>query len=293
MEENKLFYLGTFSEGSNEDGDEMIKEAEMFSVGTHRGIEYTVDDIKTLAKNFSADEDVPVQLDHSESARDTVGYIKEVFAQDGKLMGKVHIIDEYAQERINKGLMKKLSISFYLKDTEEGLKPHKLREVSLVAFPQVKGARLFSENGYASNYEDKEGGEKQMDFEQLEKFKQDALEAAKKQAREEVQTEFNELKEKVKKLDDLEKTLKLSEVNSKVEKFQAEGKVIPAQKEALESLLASFNEEQAKLFDEFMKENKTIDLAEQGEFDNQDKGDELTEDEKFYEEHAKKFGRTL
>ncbi|TWJ39652.1 hypothetical protein CHCC5027_3565 [Bacillus paralicheniformis] len=298
MEDKKLFYLGMFREGVNEDGNTMTKEAEMFSVGIHRGIEYTEDDINVLAENFSAEEDIPVQLDHSESARDTVGYIKEVFSKDGKLMGKVEIIDEYAQERVKKGLMKKLSISFYLRDTEDGLKPHKLREVSLVAFPQVKGARLFSENGYVSNYEESEGGKNDMSFD-IEKFKEEVRKNAEADARAKVQEEFNEYKQKAERLEEVEKTLKLSEVRSKIEKFQAENKVIPAQKDALETLLSSFNEDQLKMFDEFMKENKVADFSEQGEFDSEDgeekdsRSKEQKELDSFYEEHVKKYGRSL
>lgn len=142
--DKKIYYIGNFSETVKEEG-KYFKVGEMFSAGTHRGVNYTEEDIKQLAANFKAGDDVPVQLDHSESARDTVGYIKEVYAEGKKLMGKLMIIDKKAQEKIDNGLMKKLSVSFYLKKVGNKLRPHKLREVSLVAFPQVKGAQLFNE----------------------------------------------------------------------------------------------------------------------------------------------------
>jgi hypothetical protein len=289
----KLFYIGNFGEKVDSSDGKYIKEAEMFSTGVHRGVEYTEDDINQLVNTFSAEEDVPVQIDHSESALHTVGYIREVFAKDGKLMGKLEILDKAIQERIDMGLMKKLSVSFYLKYSEEGFKPYKLREVSLVAFPQVKGARLFSENGYVSDYEDK-GGNK-MEF-NLEKFKEEQRKLIEK----EIHEQYAELQKKAEKYDELQIKFTEAQVKAKIEKFQEENKVVPAQAEALEKLLSSFSEEQAQLFDEFMKNNKTVDLSETAEFEEQDgeqEKDERTQEQKdfdaFYEEYVKKYGNSL
>ncbi|MEW4271740.1 hypothetical protein [Priestia megaterium] len=144
LKEADGLFIGNFSETVKENG-KYFKVGVMFSTGTHRGVEYTREDIKQLAQEFNAEDFVPVQIDHSESARDTVGYIREVYAEGDNLMGKLEIIDEEAQRRIDKGLMKKLSVSFYLKQFANKVRPFKIREVSLVAFPQVKGAQLFSE----------------------------------------------------------------------------------------------------------------------------------------------------
>lgn len=305
---DKLFYIGNFGEKIESSDNKYIKEAEMFSTGVHRGVEYTEDDINSLVDTFSADEDIPVQLDHSESARDTVGFIREAFAKNGKLMGKLEILDKAIQERIDLGLMKKLSVSFYLKHSEEGFKPYKLREVSLVAFPQVKGARLFSENGYVSEYEDSKGGnemavnklkfgEEELTVEQLfEKAKNEAF----KQAEAQVHEQYSALEEKLEKLTQVNEKFTEKEITHKVEKFQEENKVVPAQAEALTKLLGSFSEEQASLFEEFMANNKTINLAEQGEFESHsedEKKDTRTQEQKdfdnFYEQHAKKYGMSL
>jgi hypothetical protein len=302
----KIIYLGQFGEKVEAD-DKYIKEAEMFSTGIHRGVEYTEEDLNGLIENFSAEDDIPVQLDHSESARDTVGYIREAFAKGGKLMGKLEILDEAIQKRIDKGLMKKLSVSFYLKHTEEGFKPHKLREVSLVAFPQVKGARLFSENGYVSDYEEKGGneemaidkvkfGEEELTIEQLfEKAKSEAY----KQAESEVHEKYSELEAKLEKLEGVEQKFNENQVSQKVAKFQEENKVVPAQAEALEKLMASFSEEQAGLFEEFMKNNKSVDFSEQGEVEQDEHEDDKEGDngqdefDKFYEQHVNKYGASL
>lgn len=294
----KLFYIGNFGEKLESQDDKYIKEAEMFSTGVHRGVEYTEEDIDELVNNFSSEEDIPVQIDHSESARDTVGYVREVFSNGGKLMGKLEILDKAIQERINMGLMKKLSVSFYLKHTEEGFKPHKLREVSLVAFPQVKGARLFSENGYVSDY--KEQGGDTMGAESKEQFSEELLNKAKEQLESDLVEKYNALEKKLEKLQEANEKFSKSEIAHKVEKFQEEQKVVPAQAEALEKLLSTFSDEQAQLFDEFMKNNKTVDFQEQGEFkeeDGENDKDERTPEQKefdaFYEEHVKKYGASL
>lgn len=148
-----IYYVGNFGETIKKEG-KYLKYGELFSTGIHRGVTYTKNDIKQLVKEFQPEEGIPVQIDHSESALHTVGWLKEVKAQGEKLIGKLEIIDENAQERIDKGLMRKLSVSFYLKHVGSKLKPYKLREVSLVAFPQVKGAQLFNEQTNIQLYSD-------------------------------------------------------------------------------------------------------------------------------------------
>lgn len=129
-------------ESFTEEAGFLIKEAELFSVGTHRGINYSESDLQTLVKNFKVEDDIPIQLDHSESSRDTVGFLKAVSLKGDKLFGKLEIVDPEAIKKVKNGLYKKLSVSFYL---DAKGKPSFLREVSLVAFPQLKTARLFSE----------------------------------------------------------------------------------------------------------------------------------------------------
>lgn len=290
MEKN-LFYIGKFDEGvgtNHSQEGKYMKEAVMFSTGVHRGVEYTEKDIEQLVKTFSANDDVPVQVDHSESARDTVGYIREVKTESGRLMGLLEIIDEEVQERINKGLMKKLSVSFYLKHTEEGFKPYKIREVSLVAFPQVKGARLFSENGYISNYEVE--GDNEMP-KAKEEFSKEVLEKAKELIEAELVEKYHVLEEKVEKLEE-------GKLATKISQFQEDKKIVPAQKESLEKLLGTFSEEQEKLFDEFMSNHKVVDLAEVGEVVDQDgsedkRSKEQKDFDEFYEKYTQKHGKTL
>lgn len=300
--EQGLFYIGKFSEIKNfEEGqpDELgiLKEAELFSTGTHRGTDYTVEDLNTLASNFSVDEKIPIQLDHSESVRDTVGFLEDAKVSGDKLLGKVRIIDEFAQERIDKGLMGKVSISFYIQynEEEDRIRPHKLREVSLVAFPQVKSAQLFSENGYVSyNNKVKEAKPMPENKEQL-------------QLTPEQLAQFGEIGNLLEKYSELEKqvqTLNAEKVNfkaqtiaSQVEKFQEDNKIVPAQTEALTALLTSLSEEQMELFTAFMSDTQTVDLSERGQIETPDKSDKRTQEQKdfdaFYEEHEAKYGKSL
>lgn len=302
MTEKQIFYIGKFGEETTElqDGG-MVKLAEMFSVGTHRGTEYTEKDLETLASNFNKADEVPIQLDHSHSARDTVGYIEEVSVKEGKLLGKLKIIDEYAQERVKKGLLKKLSIGFYLKETEEGFKPHALREVSLVAFPQVKSARLFSENGYVSDYEEKEVT-KVADNKDIQTVN---LEEITKQVQAQVTAQFEQkiadLKTELDKLADVEEKFNEQQIDNKIEKFSADSKVVPAQKDALKDLLASFSAEQMAKFEEFMNNSQKVDFSEQAEF-TQENGENKEKDtrtpeqkefDEFYEQHTKTYGSKL
>ncbi|KJE26123.1 hypothetical protein LG52_24 [Geobacillus kaustophilus] len=293
----KLYYIGKFTETVvNEQDEDMLKMAELFSVGAHRGVEYTEQDLEELANNFDPSEEVPIQIDHSESAKDTVGYLESVEVKDGKLLGVLRIIDDFAKERIRKNLMKKLSISFYLKHTEEGFKPYKLREVSLVAFPQVKTARLFSENGYISTYEENKEVGKMADKEKAVNLSELRAEI-RKEIEQEIHAEYAELTKRLEALEKVQQQFSESQVKAKIEAFQEENKIVPAQVDALEKLLKTFNEEQMGLFDEFMKNFQKVDLSEQGEVQQPEKEqekDQAQDDfEKFYEEYVKKYGRTL
>ncbi|WNL49508.1 hypothetical protein [Bacillus phage DZ1] len=298
MPENKqgLFYLGKFSEVVNfEEGEPdqlgIVKEAELFSTGTHRGKEYTTQDLETLATNFSTDERVPIQLDHSESVRDTVGFLEEAKVKGDKLLGKVRIIDEFAQDRVEKGLMGKLSVSFYIQynDEDDTIRPHKLREVSLVAFPQVKSAQLFSENGFVS-YIEKEANK-------MPENKNPEVKAPTLEQFGELMEQFNAMKTEMEGLKAEKVSFKEANVLAQVEKFQEAKQIVPAQAESLKNLLASFSEEQAQLFEVFMSNHQTVDLSEKGQIEGGDPEDKRTQEQKdfdaFYEEHAAKYGTSL
>lgn len=140
-------------ESFSEEGQDLLKDAELFSTGKHRGRNYTSKDLHALASSFNKEDMIPIQLDHSESAKDTVGFLENVKVVGEKLMGTVRIIEDSIKQRVQKGLAKKVSISFY---TDEKGYPTRIREVSLVAFPQLKGAQLFSEQEQPLKYSPQE-----------------------------------------------------------------------------------------------------------------------------------------
>lgn len=269
-----LRYQGKFTEFSEaiSEGEDLIKEAIMFSTGTHRGKEYTEEHLNTLANNFVVEDAIPIQLDHSESARDTVGFLEEATVKDGKLLGKVRIIEEWAKSRITQKLLNKLSVSFY---TDKEGNPTRLREVSLVAFPQLKGAKLFSENGFTSEADELEQFEEVQPMpEETNKFAE--LEAA-------YAERFSELEKKMDAQTSQLQKFAEEKVATKVEKFQESNKVIPAQKESLTKLLASFSEEQAEMFEEFMTNMKPVEFGEVAEVEQSTKPEETPEYQDFRE----------
>lgn len=292
-----LFYIGSFSEEFTEEDGALYKDAEMFSTGKHRGVTYTEDDLTELVNTFSAEDRTPIQLDHSDSVRDTVGFLEGASVKDGKLLGKLKFVDEDIKKKVKLGLMNKLSISFYLKETENGTKPAKIREVSLVAFPQVKSARLFSENGYMSDYEEKGGSnmtDNKIDLAEIKAQLKAELET-------EIHEQYSELQKQVETLQGTDVKFKEATVTSKIEKFSAENKIVPAQNDALRKLLTSFSEEQAQAFEEFMSNTQVVNFDEQGEFEgengDEDKKDTRTKEEKdfdaFYESHTQKYGTSI
>lgn len=284
-----LRYQGKFTEFSEaiSEGEDLIKEAIMFSTGTHRGKEYTEEHLNTLANNFAVEDAIPIQLDHSESARDTVGFLEEATVKDGKLLGKVRIIEEWAKSRITQKLLNKLSVSFY---TDKEGNPTRLREVSLVAFPQLKGAKLFSENGFTSESDELEQFEEVQPMPEetnIDKFAE--LEAA-------YAEKFSEFEKKMKAQEDKLQKFAEEKVAVKVEKFQESNKVVPAQKESLTKLLASFSEEQAEMFEEFMTNMKPVEFGEVAEVEQSTKPEETQEHQDFreteeYKEYLASIGK--
>lgn len=116
----------------------LLKKIPVFKTGNHRGIEFNAQfmDEKIIA-TFSADEDIPIQVDHSEEAFKTLGFVKRLFREGEMMFADMELIDDEAISRWNKRLLKKWSISL----NREG----KLQEISFVAFPFIKEARVHSE----------------------------------------------------------------------------------------------------------------------------------------------------
>ncbi len=209
----------------------------LFSAGKHRNVDYTVEDLHTLAKSFDNDDPTPIQIDHSSSAKDTVGFVRNVWVDGNNLMGELDIVDSKWRERVEQKLNQKLSVSFY----QKGSKPTRLREVSIVAFPQLKGAKMFKEDG----------GVKEMEEEKLVEMR--------KQIEAEYLSKFSEMEEQLKAFAEKELEAKAQAI---VTEFSE--KVIPAQEESMKVLVKSFSDEQLEAFKAFLEAGTQIDLDEKG-----------------------------
>ena len=67
------------------------KDAVLLKAGTYQGRRFDRADLDKMARSFSAptgetDRTVPVQIDHSDLARDMVGRVREVRREDDRLM---------------------------------------------------------------------------------------------------------------------------------------------------------------------------------------------------------------
>ncbi len=244
-------------EGQESEEAKSTKTGILFSTGRHRNVDYTLDDLQKLADSFSSEDPTPIQIDHSSSAKDTVGFVRKVWIDGNNLMGELDIIDEKWSERVEKKLNQKLSVSFY--HTKEN-RPTRLREVSIVAFPQLKGAKVFEEDG----------GDNEMNEEKLTEMRQE-IEKEYATKFEEMQAQLAEFKER--------------ELEAKADAIVAEfsEKVIPAQEDAMKTLVKSFSDEQLEAFKAFLEAGSQIDLKEVG---NQEGKVELSEQEKEDKEYA-------
>lgn len=224
----------------------------LFSAGRHRNVDYTLDDLQKLADSFSSEDPTPIQIDHSSSAKDTVGFVRKVWVEGTNLMGELDIIDEKWSERVEKKLNQKLSVSFY--HTKEN-RPTRLREVSIVAFPQLKGAKMFEE-----------GGEDEMNEEKLQEMRE-AIQNEYATKFQEMEAQLAEFKEK--------------ELEAKAQAIVTEfsEKVIPAQEDSMKALVKSFSAEQLEMFKAFLEAGSQIDLKEVGNQEGKDGKVELSEEE--------------
>lgn len=112
------------------------REAMLFEAGDYpdKGISISESDLEKLSSDNS---DIPIKIEHSETPLDgVIGVLKQVWKEGKRLLGKIQFTDE-AWALICKAGSKRLSIGL-AKDKS------KILEVSLVKYPRVANARVFS-----------------------------------------------------------------------------------------------------------------------------------------------------
>ena len=142
----------------------IIKNVEIFKVGTWKKRTYTADHLQEMADNFRSLKDAgtydPVfKKNHSERVEDQVGWIYDVRRDGDVLLADLHITDWSAYDKIQEGTWKNLSSEIYLPALaleEFGINGHVLRGVAIVSVPQVKGLKGLVLN--SEILEDEKGG---------------------------------------------------------------------------------------------------------------------------------------
>ena len=137
-------------------GESIVKPARLFYVGNHKGRDYTKEDLQRIVENFNPDEGVPLQLDHSKSARDTIGFPQKLWlSNEGtEIHGDLEFRGKENVEKVRLGLWKKLSIGLGIKHPDM-----KMDHVAVTPFPSLADAAMFdSLTPEASDNKNQKGG---------------------------------------------------------------------------------------------------------------------------------------
>ena len=245
-----------------EDLDEglLVKGVPVFKVGKYGGKDYDSKFIdEKLIKQFDPDEDIPFQSDHSDSSKDTLGYIRKIVRDGDMAFADMEIRDDNAIARWKKGLMKKFSIGFY---NTTG----KLREISAVAFPRVKEAVVHSEES-----EEKVGEKEMAEKKESEELLKEAAEMQEKLEKEKVDLN-TKLSEKdvaitakdaeIKKLMD---GIRSTRIDGIITALKVEGKILPAIEEKTKVFMLTLDDAGLDKLVEVLKEVKaSVKLGEEG-----------------------------
>jgi len=223
--------LVVFGEKPQTDTESLKKRARLFYVGEHKGRKYSNGDLEKIAKNFKPDDGIPVQLDHSSSARDTVGKVRSVEYKDGELFGELEFLGKDSVDSVRLGKWDKVSVG--LKIDDEAMS---LQEVSVTPFPALKNAKVFSQEEPVKDKPKTEETVKMSEFVAM-------------------QAEIRQMKEEKEKL---EKTIRFKEDSEHIEKFCHEGKTTPAMRDVELKLYHSMSDEQRALFSEYKNAQPTL-----------------------------------
>lgn len=209
---------------------------------------WTTADLQEVVANFQepteGDWSVPVQVDHSTSANNTTGFVRNVWLRGDQLWGTLRFIGAKAIESVRGGTWKKLSA---------GLDPSakRLHHVAVTPFPHVAGAQVFS----------KEGAPNSMDIAELQK----QLEQLKAQQAADLQLFNAELAKRDEQanlqaqiIEQMQENNKIARVAGLVEKFSQAGLIAPAQAEAESKFMLSLGVEQLQQYEAVKMASKPV-----------------------------------
>jgi hypothetical protein len=152
-------------------GESISKPARLFYVGKHKGRDYGKADLATIVQNFKPEEEIPLQLDHSKSGRDTIGFPRKVWLSgDGtEIHGDLEFLGKDNVEKVRLGLWKKLSIGLGIK-----MPDMKMDHVAVTPFPALEGAAMFDN---MTKGDDKIMDPKTVEMAEFTKMKEDLTKA--------------------------------------------------------------------------------------------------------------------
>lgn len=303
------FFISNLPFESYEESEKgfLLKGIEAFRAGTWRGKPYTVENLQEMADNFKELREAnllepPMKIDHSESARDQIGWIESLYVEGDSLLADVLFTEKEAMEKVKRGTWKKVSAEIYSHYKEEANgKDYGMvfRALSIVSIPQLKGIKglvlnseeLQEEVKIEMNEEQLKAlldeklnglGENKIDFSEL---STNLLDGFKTFYNDEVEAYKEEAKTAKADAKAMAEAIKASKINEEVKGYSETGKIVPAQEEALTGLLGTFSDEQKEMFSKFMENVSDVDLeGEKSEF-SEDKTDENLSPE----EMAKKY----
>lgn len=232
-------------------GESIVRSARLFYVGRHKGRNYTKADLAKIVDNFKLHEEIPIQLDHSKSARDTIGFPQKIWLSNGgtEIYGDLEFRGKDNVEKVRLGLWKKLSIGLGISHPEM-----KMDHVAVTPFPALEGAEMFdnSEEKKGSEIMDpKEDKKETVDFAQFEAMK---AEFSKQQA------EFTKQKEQLATMEaeraKLAEEVQFAKDKELIETFSRPNekghiRTTPGMKDEELALFHSLNDEQRKLFEAY------------------------------------------
>lgn len=233
----------TYTEGMTAEGVPYVDvPSRIFRAGKQKRHTYTEADMKRLQDNFQAPpddlswEDVPIQLDHSDSARDTAGHVRVVQAQGTQLMGTLRFVGAEHVQAVKEKRYRKLSA---------GVLPSQMRlhHVAVTPFPHVTDAQIFEEDPPMPNDE-----KPKVDPKPEPPASSADAEIAKMRA------EFDKTTEGLQaQIDSQAKVLKFKAVTEQLETFMKDGKSVPATKDAELKFMEGLDDEQLAAYAELKK----------------------------------------
>lgn len=229
-----------------EPGDRLIKRGRFFYAGTHKGRTYGSNELKKICDNWNP-EGIPLQLGHSRSTKDTIGYARNPQVIGGtEIQGDVEILGRDNVEKARLGLWKKLSMGLTLKN----MVPEHL---AVESFPCLEKATMF--NDKTEKGDENKMADETINFQaELEKTRAE-FEKAKQQL-----AEFAQVKERMATMEaesaKLVDQLRFAEDEKLIETFcqpDARGqiKTTPAMRDLELELYHSLDDKQREIFSKY------------------------------------------